>query len=667
MKKFFKVGLPIIAVVIAIIVGVALYNQSAKESEHKHTLVYHSAVSATCTTDGNVEYWSCKGCGKYFGDKNAGSVITEITIPKAHTGGTEIRDEIAPTIESKGYTGDTYCLGCGQKIADGKDIDKLDHVHNMKKTDRVESTCTENGNIEYYTCLICDKLYKDIEGKWEINIEQTVIIASHNLTYHAQVNATCTENGTIAHYQCERCNKRFSDTLGTKEIHDIEIIAKHSLTFNAKINESCTENGTVAHYHCSKCNNNYEDSEANKQITKIIIDATHILTRHTKVNATCTENGTKEYWSCSRCDKNFSDSNGINEIIDLVILAGHVYGDDDICDVCGEGATLNKEYRRVDNDGTENPNGEYLLFGAYPQTDVTSSMGSILSEYQGSLPTSSALNGWTDYGYYISGRVQSYMWYKDVSYNGEKYRAVYFTQYRPRAWTSDGTVGNSDQSDNGYNTKNVYWFKFEPIRWRILNESGGKALLLSEMIIDSQAYQDCIVRDGASYHASDNQGNILTDGNGNRIYSNNYAYSTIRAWLNDNFYKTAFSSEQQQIIETTTVDNSVTSTLYSSNYFACEDTQDKVFLMSAKEMTTAEYGFSTSTEISESRKKQNTDYAKVQGNINYYGNVGVFLLRSPKNNDTRIVLGVNDDGYVYGNFGSNNTNHGIVPALQIQL
>ena len=43
-----------------------------------------------------------------------------------HTGGTEIRDSVEATTSTEGYTGDTYCKGCNNKLADGKTIPKKD-------------------------------------------------------------------------------------------------------------------------------------------------------------------------------------------------------------------------------------------------------------------------------------------------------------------------------------------------------------------------------------------------------------------------------------------------------------------------------------------------------------------------------------------------------------
>lgn len=50
----------------------------------KHTLTGTEATPATCTEPGNVEYWTCDTCGKYFSDENGSNEITaEDTMLKA--------------------------------------------------------------------------------------------------------------------------------------------------------------------------------------------------------------------------------------------------------------------------------------------------------------------------------------------------------------------------------------------------------------------------------------------------------------------------------------------------------------------------------------------------------------------------------------------------------
>ena len=95
-----------------------------------HTTALVPAVEATCVDEGHRAYYTCSGCSKLFADENATEELTEADVtpktdPTNHVGGTEIRDAKDATYTEEGYTGDTYCLGCGNKIAEGHAIPKL--------------------------------------------------------------------------------------------------------------------------------------------------------------------------------------------------------------------------------------------------------------------------------------------------------------------------------------------------------------------------------------------------------------------------------------------------------------------------------------------------------------------------------------------------------------
>ena len=201
----------------------------------------------------------------------------------------------------------------------------------------------------------------------------------------------------------------------------------------------------------------------------------------------------------------------------------------------------------------------------------------------------------------------------------------------------------------------TYYFKVEPIRWKILNESKSNrdAIILCDSIIANRRFD---------------------------AGSNNYANSEIRAWLNDTFYNKAFSALQQGIIEITNVDNSARSTNPDSNatewnlgknQYACANTNDKIFLLSEQEVTTTAYGFSSFGSYDTAKRKQTSDYTRATGaymstNSNYFGN-GWWWLRSPYYNGSyraRYVYGyggADDDGNV------SSADFGVVPALRIKL
>ncbi len=327
---------------------------------------------------------------------------------------------------------------------------------------------------------------------------------------------------------------------------------------------------------------------------------------------------------------------------------------DGVCTKCG----IEQPYTR---------NGNYIYFGAYPQSEVTdSSLKSSLTSKAGTFPTSSNSRSWTSYGYYISSSVEDFMWYIDLTYSGEQYRGVYFTSYRPYYTSSSSSTSNSYQDNNGYYTSTVYWFKYEPIKWRILSESNGAALILCEMIIDSQEYYD---------------NHSTRTINGSTVYANNYAYSNIRTFLNDTFYNTAFTTLEKDLILLTTVDNSARSTNPDSNAtkwnsgtntYACSNTNDYIFLLSEQEVTKSAYGFGTSVyDNNRARQKKTTDYAQCQGAYTYtdsdYEGNGWWWLCSPDYSNINSARDVYYSGFADYRNGVLSTEGGVVPALKIKL
>lgn len=95
---------------------------------------------ATCTTPG-VETRYCHNNNSHF--------ETRLTAKDSnnHTGhGTHIEGYVAPTCTKDGYTGDTYCDGCNQKIKDGMVIPATGH-HWVDKGDGTH-TCPDCGATE---------------------------------------------------------------------------------------------------------------------------------------------------------------------------------------------------------------------------------------------------------------------------------------------------------------------------------------------------------------------------------------------------------------------------------------------------------------------------------------------------------------------------------------
>lgn len=263
-------------------------------------------------------------------------------------------------------------------------------------------------------------------------------------------------------------------------------------------------------------------------------------------------------------------------------------------------------------------NGKTVTYGLYPQTNVNDP--ALISELD--TLTAPESNGW-----YL--------------YNNEYYAKVDANQY----YTSSYRFDNGTKIVNG----TIYWFKCEPIVWNVLSNNDGVYYLLSSVLLDAQKYNL-----------------TFTEG----INACNYEYSSIRAWLNNDFYNSAFALGSNHI-QTTLVDNSTSTTGSSNNAYICNDTQDKVFLPSYRNYTNLSYGFATTKNSSNTRYCKTTDWARAKGaqctsdSPNYYYN-GDYWTRSPSGYNSSYVYVITDSG-VIAHTEVYNSGMSVRPAITIRI
>lgn len=302
--------------------------------------------------------------------------------------------------------------------------------------------------------------------------------------------------------------------------------------------------------------------------------------------------------------------------------------------------------------------GDIVEFGSYPQSRVTDET---LCATLGGLEKT-----WVSYGYYTgTGEVgtmtqSDYMKYADVSYGGERYRAVTFTQYRPYHTFLISSASNSEQDSSVYSPNTVYWFKYEPLKWRVLDPATG--LVMCETIIDSQPYSNMIYwvdKDSDGIRDIEESFNSAAG----LYYANNYFTSSLREWLNDSFYNAAFTSAQQAEIYTTELDNSA---FPGYPRYNSKPTNDKVFLLSYSEVHNTAYGFPSGGAYA--LRTSGSDYARAQGlgQGTYDGQDGSsWFLRSPGRSSAAACY-VGYSGYA-DHLNVNYTSIGCRPALRFNL
>ena len=254
-------------------------------------------------------------------------------------------------------------------------------------------------------------------------------------------------------------------------------------------------------------------------------------------------------------------------------------------------------------------NGDTVLFGTYPQSRVTDE--ALIAELD------KAPKKWKSYGYYSGGdstdsmiydgsmEPSDFMVFSDFFYAGEKYRCVYFDSYRPYS-TNLSADPLRLQKDYGYYTNYYYYFKYEPVTWRILDADAG--LVLSELVLDAQPFQNTIYHDPdqESYQQYHYWQTVEQ-----QILASNYPASSIRAWLNYDFYETAFSAAQKNNIRDDYIQNNKA---HGDSLYDCEATNDPVFLLSYDEATLRKHGFDPLDFHEDAgRSAAGTNYALCQG------------------------------------------------------
>ena len=157
-------------------------------SHNETTLELVAAKAATCTETGNIAYYVCKECGKYFADVNGQELLTAESVVTPALGHDYQAVVTAPTCTERGYTTHT-CSRCGDSYVDTY-VDALGHKPSEAvRENEVSATCETAGSYdEVVYCSVC---------KEEISRDhKTVEAFGHQYGEWAVTKApTCTEKG----------------------------------------------------------------------------------------------------------------------------------------------------------------------------------------------------------------------------------------------------------------------------------------------------------------------------------------------------------------------------------------------------------------------------------------------------------------------------------------
>ena len=219
----------------------------------------------TCTTPG-VKTYACSVCQKTKTEE----------IPATGHQHTEVRNVKEATCKEEGYTGDTYCTDCGEKLSSGEPTAKKAHDWDEGKV-TTEATCKNTG-VKTYTCNNCS------ETKTE------VIPMTDHIWDNGKVTTkpSCITPG-VKTYTCSACQKEKTEKIpATGHLHT-EIRNKKEAT--------CKEDGYTGDVYCKDCGEKLFNGKTIAKTTEHTWDDGKV----TKA-ATCTEKGLKLY-TCTVCDK----------------------------------------------------------------------------------------------------------------------------------------------------------------------------------------------------------------------------------------------------------------------------------------------------------------------------------------------------------------------------
>ena len=303
--------------------GTGAYNQKGTPGTETKTYQYTQKGSVTAHEIPITPAKLHNADGTYFETAKAqtGNTIDYVRgtwggKPCAHES-KELRGAKDATCTTTGYTGDTYCKDCNEKIADGKVIPALGHAWDNGVI-TTAPTC-ENAGVKTFTCTRCN------ETKTE-----AISATGHTPVQIPEKPATCTEPGHKAGTKCSVCGAILS---GLEEIP-----AKgHAVVVDPAVEPTCTDPGKTEGKHCSVCNEVIVAQE-------IIPAKGHTVVVDPAVGPTCTEPGKTEGKHCSVC----------NEVIvaqEIIPAIGHKavirdakdatlteegYTGDTYCSVCNE-------------------------------------------------------------------------------------------------------------------------------------------------------------------------------------------------------------------------------------------------------------------------------------------------------------------------------------------
>lgn len=251
-----------------------------------------------------------------------------------------------------------------------------------------------------------------------------------------------------------------------------------------------------------------------------------------------------------------------------------------------------------------------VYFGQYPVSEIMKTSKDPVEEY-----ATSADSIIIDEQLFAA--LENALWENDETViEGIRYRRI-----------KSETSNDKPQYYHWTDTDSYHYFRYEPLKWRIIEINGNEIMLMSDKLLDCVPYNR--VSEAVSWQDS-----------------------YLRQFLNDEFYNHAFSNEEKEAVIEKQIENNPNRS-YGTD--CGNTTDDKVFVLSEEEVyldtKATRHGFYAYTGVDDPAKRfKPTMYAMARGAwyspVEAYRGNGFWFMRTNGYSESSVTY-ICDMGYIY--------------------